>query len=76
MIQYELQKEHAYNSEYGVYETYGVAAYLDDKLIRSVGDISLSREKVERLVRRFNEEQLSPAQLDEVIECFLYDFEV
>ena len=74
MIQYDLQIEHAYNSEYGAYVTYGVTAYFRGKVVCTVEDISLDKNKVEQLVKCFNEEQLSPAHLEEEIENYLYDF--
>lgn len=74
MIQYDLQIGHAYNSEYGVYVTYGVTAFNRGKVICTIEDISLDKNKVEQLVKLFNEEQLSPAHLDEAIENYLYDF--
>ena len=74
MIQYDLQIGHAYNSEYGAYVTYGVTAYFRGKVVCTVEDISLDKKKVEQLIKVFNEEQLSPAHLEEAIENFLYDF--
>ena len=76
MIQYDLQIEHAYNSEYGAYVTYGVTAYFRGKVVCTVEDISLDMKKVEQLIKVFNEEQLSPAHLDEAIEYYLYDFTI
>ena len=74
MIQYDLQIGHAYNSEYGAYVTYGVTAYFRGKVVCTGEDISLDMKKVEQLIKVFNEEQLSPAHLDEAIENYLYDF--
>ena len=74
MIQYDLQIGHAYNSEYGAYVTYGVTVYCRGKVVCTVEDISLDMKKVEQLIKVFNEEQLSPAHLDEAIENYLYDF--
>ena len=74
MIQYDLQIGHAYNSEYGAYVTYGVTAYFRGKVVCTVEDVSLDIKKVEQLVKHFNEEQLSPAHLEEAIENYLSDF--
>ena len=74
MIQYDLQIGHAYNSEYGAFVTYGVTAYFRGKVVCTIEDISLDKNKVEQLVKCFNEEQLSPAHLEEAIENFLCDF--
>ena len=76
MIQYDLQIEYAYNSEYGAYVTYGVTAYFRGKVVCTVEDISLDMKKVEQLIKVFNEEQLSPAHLEEAIENYLYDFTI
>lgn len=76
MIQYDLQIGHTYNSEYGAYVTYGVTAYFRGKVVCTVEDISLDKKKVEQLVKCFNEEQLSPAHLEEAIENYLYDFTI
>ena len=76
MIHYEVQKEQAYNSFCGQYDTYGITVYEHGKLLSVVEDISLDRDKVEALADRFNRDQLSPAHLEEMIETFLYDFEI
>lgn len=76
MIQYKVQKEQAYNSACGQYDTYGVAVYEDGMLLSAVEDISLDKDKVAALADRFNRDQLSPAHLEEMIETFLYDFEI
>lgn len=75
MIHYELFTAQRNDHELGAYETCGVAVLLDGKTITVIEDVSPDREKLAALVKRFNEEQLSPIHLAEAIENFLYDFE-
>ena len=76
MILYELCAQQSCDDAAGQYTTYGIAVSDGGRIIRVIGDISLEREKVASLVGRFNRERLCPAHLDEMIENFLYDFEV
>lgn len=76
MIHYELHKTQAFNDCCGQYETFGITVFDRGQIICAIEDISLDRDKVKTLVDRFNREHLSPAQLEEAVENFLYDFEV
>ena len=76
MIVYKLITEMIVDRENGSYTACGISVYRGDSVIRTIADISPDREKVESLIDLFNREQLSPTQLDEAVENFLYDFEV
>ncbi len=76
MIHYRLFSEHLCGEELGTYETYGIIAEHSKRIIRVISDISCEKEKVQALVDLYNTERLSPEHLDEMIESFLYDFEV
>ena len=76
MILYELCTQQNYDDAVGLYTTYGIAVSDGSKTLRVIEDISLEREKVVSLVGQFNRERLCPSHLDEMIESFLYDFEV
>ena len=76
MIYYELLIRRKYDNTYGTYDAYGISVCRGDSVIRVIEDISPDREKVAALAGLFNQERLSPSQLDEAIENFLYDFEV
>ena len=74
MIHYELNIQPCFDTEYGKYVSYGVTVCRGSMILRVIEDVSLEKERVESLVRLFNEEGLFPAQLDEAIEDFLIDF--
>ena len=76
MITYKLRAEPKQDPVLGEYKTYGIAVEQEDTVIRVIEDISPDQEKVGRLIGLFNSERLSPSQLDEAVENFLYDFEV
>ncbi len=73
MTEYRLFKQSAYHRAVGFYDTFGISVFVDGELTRIVRDISADREKVERLARLFNEEQLDPVHLTQAVEDFLYD---
>ncbi len=76
MVTYKLFAERKYDAEYGYYQAYGIRAEASGDILRDIGDISDDREKVAALVGLYNDCRLSPEHLDEMIEDFLYDFEV
>lgn len=76
MIDYKLLTQRKYDSSYGAYDTYGVSVSVCGKTVRVIEDISLEKEKVAALISLCNREALSPEHLDEIVESFLYDFEV
>ena len=75
MAEYKLFAEDKYDRHCGFYKTYGIIAYEDGNIARRLCDISVDRDKVERMVTLFNEEALSPAHLSIAVEDYLYDFE-
>lgn len=76
VILYKLFAERQSDREHGAYTTYGISVCRDSSVVRVIGDITVDRDKAEALIDLFNQERLSPAQLDEAVENFLYDFEV
>lgn len=76
MIEYKLYVENKFDRHCGFYETYGISVFRDGERIRSLSDVSVDREKVERLVAIFNSEQLEPVHLNITVEDFLYDMEI
>ncbi len=76
MNEYRIFVQSMYDRTCGFYKTYGITVFEGGKLIRVVKDVSSDREKVERLVERFNAENLSPEHLNQAIEDFLLDFKV
>ncbi len=76
MTEYRLFEQSMYERAVGFYKTYGISVFSDGELIRIVRDISVERGKIERLARRFNEEQLEPEHLSQAIEDFLYDHQI
>ena len=76
MNHYELFFEYKTDSAIGLYGTYGIAAFLDGKLVRIIDDVSCDREKVKALTDSFNQHHLEIEHLSQAVEEFLYDFEV
>lgn len=76
MAAYKLFTEHKQDPELGEYDAYGIAVIQGDTVIKVIDDISPDQEKVGRLIGIFNQEKLSPSQVDEAVENFLYDFNV
>lgn len=76
MKEYRLFEQSMYERAVGFYETYGISVFDEGKLTRIVKDVSVDRDKVERLVKKLNMEQLETEHLNQVIEEFLYDFKV
>ena len=56
--------------------TYGLQAIVDGKVAEQVLDISSSSAIVHNLARKFEEEQLSHYQLEELVDDFLIDLEI
>lgn len=76
MVDYRSFCEPMNDPQLGEYEAYGIIAKDTEGSTRVIHDITCEKEKAEALAAVFNDEQLSLSQLDETIECFLYDFEV
>ncbi|MBE6825076.1 MAG: hypothetical protein E7513_07010 [Ruminococcaceae bacterium] len=73
MVEYKLFKQDKYYNNCGYYSTYGIIVFKDKKHIRTVCDISTNKEKVQKLVDKFNAYKLDPTHLSMAIEDFLYD---
>lgn len=76
MIRYERRSLLLQTNDSEAIETYGITVYEHGDLLFVIDDISLDKEKIDRLVECFNKERLSPSHLDEALENFLYDFEI
>ena len=50
------------------YQSYGIAYKSENKTTKVISDISIDKEKVEKLVSLINDEDLDPSQLEDVIE--------
>lgn len=75
-MRYELFSERKFQEEYGWYHTHGILAVSCGQTVSVIGDITLDKEKLLLLIAKFNEEKLELPHLEQVIEEFLYDFEV
>lgn len=62
---YETMKEKVHPDEMGDYRTYGIRVMVE---IASVSDVSLDKAFVDELCRKFNECELSPLRLLDVID--------
>lgn len=75
MTEYKLLVEKKYDRTFGFYDACGITV-VQDGVETHIPDISTDREKIENLVKVFNEESLDPAHLPQAVEEFLYDFKV
>ena len=76
MIHYELNQQIFFHDECGEYVSYGVTLYRDKAVVRVIGDITPEKSHAEALVKLFNQEALSPVQLDEAIEDYLISLDI
>lgn len=76
MIEYKLLAQRKYDSSFGAYDTYGITISNGGKTVRVIEDISTEKANVTALISHCNHGALSPDHLDEIVENFLYDFEV
>ena len=68
---YTLIKSVIKDEDGNFHDTYGIS-----NETRQIKDISVDKEKVERLVSLCNSLNLSPMHLDDVVEDFLTDLEI
>lgn len=59
-----------------IYKEYGIDAYDNDVLIKSINNISKSFQDIDRLVIMCNEMEIEPCHLDDIVEDYLTDFTV
>ena len=76
MTEYRLFVQSKFDRVCGYYHTYGISVFENGRLTRIIRDVSLDREKVDRLIDAFNEGELDAVHLNQAIEEFLYDFKV
>lgn len=62
---YETMKEKVHPDEMVEYKTYGIRVMVE---IASVSDVSLDKAFVDELCRKFNESELSPLRLLDMID--------
>ena len=62
---YEAVKERVHTDELGEYETFGIRVTTE---IASVSDVSIDGALVDEMCRQFNERELSPLRLLDMID--------
>ena len=73
MLTYKLRKDNLFHQDIGNYSSYGIDA-VDKKSgipIRSILDVSLEKEPLEKLIFLCNKLRLNIIHLDDVVEDFL-----
>lgn len=71
MAKYHLS-EQTTNINGTIITTYGIIVE-DNRIIRTIADISTDKSSVEKLIEKFNKHKLSCCHIDTAIEDFLYD---
>ena len=69
--EYLPKDETCYDDDIGRYVTYGITVRCDGEEVLSISDISTDKEKVERLAKLCNDNQLSICHIYDVIEDIL-----
>ncbi|MBQ9680712.1 MAG: hypothetical protein IJV48_08545 [Ruminococcus sp.] len=62
--------------EFSEYTAYGIEAAEQNQIISQIEDISTDKEKMLWLIEKFNNEKPELSHMEQMIEDFLYDFEV
>ncbi|MBQ9247610.1 MAG: hypothetical protein IJ171_03375 [Ruminococcus sp.] len=75
-MHYRIFAETKFLEDCGYYRTYGISAVICGQTAYTIEDISLDKDKIERLTAKFNEEGLEPQHFEQAVEEFLYSFEV
>lgn len=76
MVEYKLIKSDTCCDYCDYHSTYGISVYDNNKLIKSVHDISVDKIAVEKLIEKLNKHGLSLCHLSEIIEDYLYDLSI
>ena len=71
MIFYKIRLDQLKDEDIGRYISYGIDVVENEAVLRSVKDITTDEARLSGLVDLCNKLQLSPVQLDDVIEDFL-----
>ena len=71
MIFYKIRQDQLKNEDFGRYIAYGIDVFENGTLVRSVKDITTEEARLSVLVDLCNRLQLSPFQLDDIVEDFL-----
>ncbi len=59
-----------------VCKEYGIDAYNNDKLIKSIKKITCSSQDIKSLIMMCNELKIEPCHLEDIVEDYLTDFTV
>lgn len=73
MVEYGLLTQKMYNRACGFYTTYGIVAFEGEKRLLAIGDISVNKDHVESLIKKFNDSKLELCHLRQAVEDYLYD---
>lgn len=68
MFQYLVIEETLFHQDIGTYTSYGIIALSEDREILKISDVSVNKDMVERMAKSYNELQLNPIHLYDVIE--------
>lgn len=73
MVTYKLRKDNLFHQDIGNFSSYGIDAIdeISDIPIRSISDISLEKEPLEKLIFLCNKLHLNIIHLNDVVEDFL-----
>lgn len=76
MATYKLLVQKKYYNGHSCYTTYGIIVFEGNKHVRTIDDISTNKENIEKLVEKFNAQNLHISHLNDAIEDYLYDLRV
>ena len=68
---YKYVKENYYHEEIGEYSAYAIKGYVDGKCTLYIPDVFLEKNEAQRYVLLFNEQELDPIHIYDVLEDIL-----
>lgn len=73
MVFYKLRKDKLFLKDVGFYSAYGIDVFdgISKSHVRSIPDISLEKEPLEKLIHLCNYLDLDIVHLDDIVEDFL-----
>lgn len=71
MCLYKLRQDVLHTNDVGLYISYGVDVFKNNRIILSVKDIALDKMNILDFINKCNSLKLAPCHLDDAIEDFL-----
>lgn len=70
-MKYNYSKENYYHEEIGEYTAYAIKGYVEGKCVLYIPDVFLDESEAEKYISLFNEQELDPIHIYDVLEDIL-----